>query len=105
MAGAREIRQYLERFASQEPARFAVVKVGGAVLADDLPELASSLSFLYAVGLRPIIIHGAGPQIDAAIAAQGLTELSSYVMSTFIAASVLLLTTRRAAVRLALGAT
>ncbi len=74
MAGAREIRQYLDRYASQEKARFAVVKVGGAVLAEDLPELAKSLAFLYAVGLRPIIIHGAGPQIDEAICVAGLTS-------------------------------
>ena len=31
MAGAREIRQYLERFSNLEAAKFAVVKVGGAV--------------------------------------------------------------------------
>jgi acetylglutamate kinase len=41
-----------------------VVKVGGAVLRDDLDALTSSLAFLQDVGLTPIVIHGAGPQLD-----------------------------------------
>ena len=34
MAGAKEISQYLKRFSQLDAARFAVVKVGGAVLRD-----------------------------------------------------------------------
>ena len=72
MGGAKEISQYLKRFAQLDAARFAVVKVGGAVLRDDLPALVSSLAFLQDVGLTPIVIHGAGPQIDAGLAQAGL---------------------------------
>ena len=64
MASAKEIQQYLKRFSQLDAARFAVVKVGGAVLRDDLDALVSSLSFLQQVGLTPIVIHGAGPQLD-----------------------------------------
>jgi len=69
MASAKEISQYLRRFSQLDAKRFAVVKVGGAVLRDDLDNLVSSLSFLQQVGLTPIVIHGAGPQLDAEMAA------------------------------------
>ncbi|PZO07041.1 MAG: acetylglutamate kinase [Lysobacteraceae bacterium] len=64
MASAKEIQQYLKRFSQLDAERFAVVKVGGAILRDDLDALVSSLSFLQQVGLTPIVIHGAGPQVD-----------------------------------------
>ncbi len=46
MGSAKEIQQYLKRFSELDAKRFAVVKVGGAVLRDDLPALSSSLAFL-----------------------------------------------------------
>ena len=64
MGSAKEIQQYLKRFSQLDAKRFAVVKVGGAILADDLDNLVSSLSFLQQVGLTPIVIHGAGPQLN-----------------------------------------
>ncbi|MEP6938455.1 MAG: acetylglutamate kinase [Rudaea sp.] len=69
MASAKEISQYLRRFSQLDAKRFAVVKVGGAVLRDDLDNLVSSLSFLQQVGLTPIVVHGAGPQLDAEMSA------------------------------------
>ena len=74
MASAKEISQYLKRFSQLDAARFAVVKVGGAVLRDDLDALTSSLAFLQDVGLTPIVIHGAGPQLDEALAAAGIAK-------------------------------
>ena len=74
MGGAKEISQYLKRFSQLDAARFAVVKVGGAVLRDDLDSLTSSLAFLQDVGLTPIVIHGAGPQLDAELAAAGIEK-------------------------------
>ncbi len=72
MASAKEIQQYLKRFSQQDAARFAVVKVGGAVLRDELDALVSSLAFLQQVGLTPIVLHGSGPQLDAEMSAAGL---------------------------------
>ncbi|MBS0194715.1 MAG: acetylglutamate kinase [Proteobacteria bacterium] len=72
MASAKEIQLYLKRFARMEAARFAVVKVGGAVLRDDLDALVSSLAFLQQVGLTPILLHGAGPQLDEQCLAAGI---------------------------------
>ena len=74
MASAKEISQYLKRFSQLDAARFAVVKVGGAVLRDDLDALTSSLAFLQDVGLTPIVIHGAGPQLDAELSAAGIEK-------------------------------
>ncbi len=74
MASAREIQQYLKRFSELDAKRFAVVKVGGAVLRDELADLASSLSFLQQVGLTPIVLHGAGPQLDEELAAAGIDK-------------------------------
>jgi acetylglutamate kinase len=74
MGSAKEISQYLKRFSQLDAARFAVVKVGGAVLRDDFDALTSSLAFLQDVGLTPIVIHGAGPQLDTELAAAGIQK-------------------------------
>jgi acetylglutamate kinase len=74
MGSAKEISQYLKRFSQLDAARFAVVKVGGAVLRDDLDALVSSLAFLQDVGLTPIVIHGAGPQLDAELSVAGIEK-------------------------------
>lgn len=74
MASAKEISQYLKRFSQADAKRFAVVKVGGAVLRDDLDALTSSLAFLQQVGLTPIVVHGAGPQLDVELAAAGIEK-------------------------------
>ncbi|KAI0311734.1 bifunctional acetylglutamate kinase/N-acetyl-gamma-glutamyl-phosphate reductase [Amylostereum chailletii] len=71
----REVERYLRIFSSSsnpaQPAKFAVIKVGGAVL-EQLDELALSLSFLYRVGLYPVILHGAGPQLNDLIEREGV---------------------------------
>ncbi|KAI0260732.1 bifunctional acetylglutamate kinase/N-acetyl-gamma-glutamyl-phosphate reductase [Gloeopeniophorella convolvens] len=71
----REVERYLRIFSSSsnpiQPAKFAVIKVGGAVL-DQLDELALSLSFLYRVGLYPVILHGGGPQLNELIEREGV---------------------------------
>jgi acetylglutamate kinase len=74
MASAKEISQYLKRFSQLDAKRFAVVKVGGAVLRDDLEALTSSLAFLQQVGLTPIVVHGAGPQLDEELSAAGIEK-------------------------------
>jgi acetylglutamate kinase len=74
MASAKEIQQYLKRFSQLDAARFAVVKVGGAILRDDLEALVSSLSFLQQVGLTPIVLHGAGPQLDEQLQIAGIEK-------------------------------
>ena len=72
MRDGKEIREYLNRFSQVDQSRFAVVKVGGAVIRDDLEGLAAALAFLQSVGLLPIVVHGGGPQLDAALAEAGI---------------------------------
>lgn len=67
LGAAKEIHQYLKRFSDLDDFKFAVVKIGGATIQSRLPELASSLTFLEQVGLTPIVIHGGGPQLTAAL--------------------------------------
>lgn len=74
MGSAKEIQQYLKRFSEAGAQRFAVVKVGGAVLRDELNDLTSSLTFLQQVGLTPIVLHGAGPQLDEQLSAAGIEK-------------------------------
>src|SRR3546814_290653 len=74
MGSTKEISQYLKRFSRLDAARFAVVKVGGAILRDELDALVSSLAFLQQVGLTPIVVHGAGPQLDEAMQAAGIDK-------------------------------
>ncbi len=56
---------------ASNPAKFAVIKIGGAVL-EEIDELALSLSFLYRVGLYPVVLHGAGPQLNNIIESEGV---------------------------------
>lgn len=64
MSDGKEIRSYLQRFSSVDQARFAVIKIGGAILQDQLEKTAAALAFLHTVGLTPIVLHGGGPQLD-----------------------------------------
>lgn len=72
LGSSREAQQYLKEFSSTNQARFAVVKVGGGILLNQLDELASALAFLHRLGLIPVVLHGAGPQLDQALAAAGI---------------------------------
>ena len=72
MGSRREVEQYVRQFSAVASQQFAVIKVGGAVLTDELASLASSLSFLYRVGLYPIVVHGAGPQLNTLLENAGI---------------------------------
>ncbi|MFU8877841.1 MAG: acetylglutamate kinase, partial [Wenzhouxiangellaceae bacterium] len=72
LGSSREARQYLEQFSRVNESRFAVIKVGGGVLAENLDALVAALAFLHRLGLYPIVLHGAGPQLDRALAEAGI---------------------------------
>lgn len=72
LGSRKEVEQYLKQYSSVDSQKFAVIKVGDDVLAEDLDALASSLAFLQRVGLQPIVLHGAGRGLDAALAEDGL---------------------------------
>jgi len=72
LGSRKEVEQYLKQYSTVESQKFAIIKVGGNILARDLDGLASSLTFLQNVGLYPIVLHGAGPQIDHDLAEGGV---------------------------------
>ncbi len=72
LANPKEIEQYLKRFVDAGQSHFAVIKVGGAILDNDLDNLCSSLAFLERIGLFPIVVHGAGPQLNKNLAEAGV---------------------------------
>lgn len=68
----KEVEQYLRHYASVDAPKFAVVKVSGTIIEQNLDALASSLSFLQRVGLTPIVVHGGNVQLDRALAQAGI---------------------------------
>jgi acetylglutamate kinase len=72
LGSEREVRQYLQHYAALEDPRFAVIKVGGGLLEGELDALADTLAFLSEVGLHPVVVHGAGPQLTAALEEAGI---------------------------------
>jgi len=74
VSDGKEIHTYLQRFSELDQSRFAVIKIGGAILRDRLEETAASLALLHTVGLTPIVIHGGGPQLDEKLEREGVTS-------------------------------
>ncbi|ORY33144.1 putative Arg-6 protein, mitochondrial precursor [Naematelia encephala] len=76
-----EVERYLRIFTSSSKgntsgvipeAKFAVLKIGGAILTNELDDLALSLSFLNRLGLYPVVLHGAGPQLNEILESEGV---------------------------------
>ncbi|MBT5383345.1 MAG: acetylglutamate kinase [Kordiimonadaceae bacterium] len=55
---------YLNKFSNTAPCQFAIIKIGGGVLADDLESIVKAITFMQNLDLIPILVHGAGPQLD-----------------------------------------
>ncbi|KAL8924211.1 MAG: hypothetical protein Q9208_004175 [Pyrenodesmia sp. 3 TL-2023] len=68
----REVQQYLSHFSSVSSQQFAVIKVGGAIITEHLQALTSALAFLNHVGLFPVVVHGAGPQLNKMLEEAGV---------------------------------
>jgi acetylglutamate kinase len=52
--------------------RIVVIKLGGAAMAGaELTALLTDVVFMEAVGMRPVLVHGGGPAITAAMKAKG----------------------------------
>lgn len=71
LGGQREVERYIREYTQPGPTKTTVVKVGGALIDDELESLASSLAFLKHIGMSPIVVHGAGPQLSRALEARG----------------------------------
>jgi len=78
LSSKKEVDHYLRLYGTpaSEAAgnNFAVIKVGGGLIRDELEQLVSSLAFLVDVGLIPVVIHGAGPQLNAKLESRGIVS-------------------------------
>ncbi|QDU33316.1 Acetylglutamate kinase [Poriferisphaera corsica] len=65
-----EAQRYIQQFAGKT----VVVKVGGSIMdqPDDLRAVINDICFMASVGMRPIIVHGGGKGITAAMQKAGL---------------------------------
>jgi acetylglutamate kinase len=72
LGSRKEVDQYLRHYCSVDSQKFAVIKIGGSTLADQLEPVAAALAFLQQVGLTPIIVHGAAAHIDRELAEAGI---------------------------------
>lgn len=72
VGGRREVDEYIRAFTEQDGPAYAVVKVGGALLESSLEEVAASLALLRRVGMAPVVVHGAGPQLSRELESRGI---------------------------------
>jgi acetylglutamate kinase len=58
-----EVLPYIQRFRGE----IVVVKVGGSALVDDAvaDQFATDIALMHMVGIRPVVVHGGGPQISS----------------------------------------
>jgi len=65
-----EALPYIRRFTG----KVVVVKVGGLPMTDPerMRSLAKDILLLHSVGIRPVLVHGGGPQIDVEMAKAGI---------------------------------
>lgn len=65
-----EALEYIQRYNE----KIVVVKCGGSVMDNDraMADMLSDLAFLNAVGMRPVVVHGGGKAINAAMDKAGL---------------------------------
>lgn len=65
-----EALSYIQRFVD----KIVVVKMGGSVMDDEraMADILTDIVFMNTVGMRPVIVHGGGKAINAAMAKSGL---------------------------------
>lgn len=65
-----EVLPYIQRFRGET----VVIKVGGSALVDETAadEFATDIALMQMVGIRPVVVHGGGPQITAMMETLGM---------------------------------
>ena len=72
--GGKDVRTYLKQFSSRQNGCFAIVKIGGALVESQRDKIAKYLALIQSLDLSPIVVFGAGQQIDAKCTAQGIPQ-------------------------------
>ena len=65
-----DIDRYLQLSCSNN--NIAVIKVGGAILTNELSTLVGSIHLMHRAGLCPVIVHGGGPQLNGILLGKGI---------------------------------
>jgi acetylglutamate kinase len=73
LSQSKEAQYYLKHYKVSNQEKFVVIKIGGNIVAKQLAELTHSISLIHLLGLTPILLHGAGPQIDSEFEEQNLS--------------------------------
>ena len=63
---------YLTKFKSVDPHRFAVIKVSGECIQNDLDTLVTDLAAIQSYGLQPVVLFGWGKILDSKMKAAGV---------------------------------
>lgn len=72
VASEKDVQEYLQVYGTPGVERTTVIKIGGEVIENELDTLVNSLIFLKQAGLFPILVHGAGPQMNDELARAGV---------------------------------
>jgi acetylglutamate kinase len=72
LGSPKEVELYLRNYVSEEKIVPVIVRVAGAVLDEECDSLAAAIALLAKIGIDPIVVFGARPQIDRALLAQGI---------------------------------
>lgn len=72
VSSERHIQEYTKVYGTPGVTRTTVIKIGGEVIENELDTLVNSLIFLKEAGLFPILVHGAGPQMNAELEKAGI---------------------------------
>jgi N-acetyl-gamma-glutamyl-phosphate reductase/acetylglutamate kinase len=70
--GSAQDAEEFQRIYGSGERHYAVVKAGGEVIRDELDTFVAGLATMKAVGLFPIVVHGAGPQMNEVMDQQGI---------------------------------
>ncbi len=59
-----EVQLFADLFKHMPAAKFALIKISGATLAKHMDQLTTDIAFLNKLGVHPVIVHGAGKELD-----------------------------------------
>ena len=72
LGSRKEVSKYLEMFTRDGGQQRVLIKVGGGTLENELDILAPAIASLSLIGMAPVVVHGAGPQLTRELEQRGI---------------------------------